>query len=107
MTLPPAPVASLEIEIAVALPAHQRLLSLRVDAGTTVGQALELAAPQLGADGPRSDQPVGVWGVVVARDRVLVTGDRIELYRPLPVDPKETRRRLAREGRTMGQRITR
>ena len=107
MTLPADPVAALAIEIAVALPAYQRLLKLQVDAGTTVGQALELAAAQLGADGPRADQPVGLWGVVVARDRVLAAGDRIELYRPLPVDPKETRRRLAREGRTMGHRVTR
>jgi hypothetical protein len=37
----------------------------------------------------------------VAPGHVLVDGDRVELYRPLPADPKDTRRRLAREGRTM------
>lgn len=35
---------------------------------------------------------VGVWGKVVTEDHVLRQGDRLELYRPLRVDPKEARR---------------
>jgi len=37
----------------------------------------------------------------VPRDRVLAAGDRVEVLRPLVEDPKERRRRLAREGRSM------
>jgi uncharacterized protein len=36
---------------------------------------------------------LGVWGVVCQPDQVLRDGDRVELYRPLQVDPKEARRR--------------
>ena len=34
----------------------------------------------------------GVWGRVQPLDHVLRDGDRVELYRPLTVDPKEARR---------------
>ena len=35
-------------------------------------------------------------------DEVLQPGERVEIYRPLKADPKEVRRRLAAEGKTMG-----
>jgi len=40
---------------------------------------------------------VGVFGSGVARDASLRDGDRIELYRPLLIDPKEARRRRAQK----------
>lgn len=41
----------------------------------------------------------GVWGRPVGWDRVLVDGDRLELCRPLSVDPKVARReRFQRQG---------
>ena len=46
---------------------------------------------------------VGIFGTVVGQDHRLADGDRIELLRPLAADPKEQRRRLARQGRTMGR----
>jgi len=50
---------------------------------------------------------LGIHGRTVSPERVLADGDRVELYRRLPADPKETRRRLAREGRTMGRTVGR
>jgi len=42
---------------------------------------------------------VGVWGRAVALDAALQHGDRVEVYRPLKVDPKVARReRFARQG---------
>jgi putative ubiquitin-RnfH superfamily antitoxin RatB of RatAB toxin-antitoxin module len=42
---------------------------------------------------------VGVWGRRVGPDQVLREGDRIEIYRPLQVDPKVARReRFRRQG---------
>ncbi|MBW2472464.1 MAG: RnfH family protein, partial [Deltaproteobacteria bacterium] len=37
------------------------------------------------------------------RGRRLTDGDRVELYRPLEIDPREARRQLAEAGRTMRQ----
>ena len=41
----------------------------------------------------------GIWGKPCGLEHVLQTGDRLELYRPLLVDPKRARReRFARQG---------
>lgn len=41
----------------------------------------------------------GIWGRTRSLDEALHDGDRVELYRPLQVDPKEARRlRAARQG---------
>lgn len=45
---------------------------------------------------------IGVWGRVRALDTVLRERDRIEVYRPLTVDPKEARRQRYRD---RGERI--
>ena len=39
--------------------------------------------------------PVGVFGESVGRELKLREGDRVEIYRPLLIDPKEARRRRA------------
>ena len=42
-----------------------------------------------------STQSVGVWGRRCALDTLLHEGDRVEIYRPLLLDPMEARRRRA------------
>ena len=44
---------------------------------------------------------VGIFGKAAKRDRVLVAGDRIEIYRPLLADPKEVRKLRAAQGKQM------
>jgi putative ubiquitin-RnfH superfamily antitoxin RatB of RatAB toxin-antitoxin module len=77
---------------------HRLVLSL--PAGSTVGDALQASGwrEQFGSgvlDGLRP----GVWGRTCELQAVLRDRDRIELYRPLQVDPKEARRqRYRRDG---------
>jgi len=72
--------------------------------GATALQVLQLLAKPLGLDQAAlqavvSDGRVGVWGKPVPADRMLVEGDRLEVYRPLTVDPKVARRkRFVRQG---------
>jgi putative ubiquitin-RnfH superfamily antitoxin RatB of RatAB toxin-antitoxin module len=47
---------------------------------------------------------LGVFGELAGEHYMLEDGDRLEIYRPLISDPKEARRRLAREGKVMGSR---
>lgn len=66
-----------------------------VPVGASVAEALRLTAG-CDADGATD---VGIWGKKVALTRVLCEGDRVEVYRPLRVDPKVARReRFARQG---------
>ena len=99
---------SIAIEIACAERERQSVLRLDVPAGCTAGQALALSgifALHSGLD-PASCG-IGIYGREVPRDHVLTAGDRIEVLRPLPEDPRERRRRLAREGKAIGGRSTR
>ena len=81
---------------------RQTMLELEVAEGTTAGEAVERSGIRALHPGIARDAPLGIHGHSVAPGRVLAAGDRVELYRPLPADPKETRRQLARAGRTMG-----
>lgn len=42
------------------------------------------------------DLPVGIFGQLVSLNTVVQSGDRLEVYRPLVMDPKEKRRQRAR-----------
>jgi putative ubiquitin-RnfH superfamily antitoxin RatB of RatAB toxin-antitoxin module len=73
---------------------------LQLEEGSTVAQALQACGLQtvLVSD---ASQPagLGVWGKRVTPAHVLRDQDRLEIYRPLTVDPKVARReRFARQG---------
>lgn len=91
------------VSVAYAERDRQTVIELNVPAGTTAREAVERSAIRARHPGIPADAPLGIYGRAVPPGWVLEAGDRVELYRPLPADPKETRRRLAREGRTMGR----
>ena len=96
---------TLHVEVVFALPEQQELVGLEVAEGTTVAQAIEQSG--IAGNFPQQDLSrcvVGVWGQVVERDRRLQDGDRVEIYRPLQMDPQDARRELAAKGRSMGKR---
>lgn len=75
--------------------------TLRLAPGTTVNDAV--LASGLAQRFPDLDwrhaMTPGVWGRAVAWDQALKDGDRLELCRPLTVDPKVARReRFQRQG---------
>lgn len=88
--------AAIDVEVVYALPSEQILLRLSVAAGATVAQAINLSGlPQRYPGVNISLAQVGIFGRIVALDTMLKAGDRIEVYRPLIVDPKDARRRRA------------
>ncbi len=94
----------ISVEVVFATPGEQRLVSLSLPPGSTVNDAI--VKSRLDAHFPSQDfavSEVGIWGRVVERDQELATGDRVEIYRPLKMDPREARRRLAAAGQTMAR----
>ncbi|MCX9152294.1 RnfH family protein [Pseudomonas sp. TB1-B1] len=84
-----------EIEVVYAAVDRQVLLAVAVAPGTSLRAAV--LASGMAAQFPGVDLagcPLGVFGKVVADAdaRAVQAGDRIEIYRPLLVDPKEVRR---------------
>lgn len=87
---------SVHVQLCYARPDRQFLLDLNVAPGTSVLQAIKDSgivqqAPEIDVSVMR----VGIYGKLKALDTVLREHDRIEIYRPLIADPKETRRRRA------------
>ncbi len=98
------PSTRIRVEVAYATPARQTLFELEVAAGATVRQAIDLsgirtAHPEIDISSVR----VGIFGSVASLDAVLADGDRVEIYRPLLADPKETRRRRVGSGKRRGK----
>lgn len=86
----------IHVQLCYAAPACEYLRELTVARGTTIVQAIEQSG--ILADMPGIDltvQPVGIYAKKKPLDTVLREHDRIEIYRPLVADPKDSRRKRA------------
>ena len=95
--------ALLSIEVCYALPDGQTLIPVRLPEGATVQAALDASGilqryPQIDL----AQQKVGVFGKLRPLDTVLADHDRVEIYRPLIVDPKAARQRRVEKTRKEG-----
>jgi uncharacterized protein len=95
--------AMLSIEVCYAHPGEETLLAIELPEGATVRQALEASGilerfPQINL----AQQKVGVFGKLKPLDAVLADHDRVEIYRPLLVDPKAARQRRVEKTRKEG-----
>lgn len=94
--LPRSSTAGIHIQICYARPDKQFLLEQTVAEGTTIQQAIQSSgiiqqAPEIDVSVWR----VGIYGKLKTLDTVLREHDRIEIYRPLIADPKDSRRKRA------------
>jgi len=80
---------ALRVEVVAAFPGKESVVAVSLPEGATVRDAL-LAA------GLKDEKSVGIFGAAVTPDTLVADGDRVEVYRPLEIDPKEARRRRAK-----------
>jgi putative ubiquitin-RnfH superfamily antitoxin RatB of RatAB toxin-antitoxin module len=93
----------IRVEVVAALRSKQAIVRLAVPAGSSAADAVSAAALQKAF--PDIDFGVcrlAVWGQPVERDQPLRSGDRVEVLRPLTIDPRDARRELAKSGKSMG-----
>ncbi|WP_085677196.1 MULTISPECIES: RnfH family protein [unclassified Pseudomonas] len=91
-----------KVEVAYATAERQWLLACEVPDGASVREALRLCGIAAQVGGLDVEQcPVGIFGkqVADAHERVVEEGDRLEIYRPLLLDPKEARRQRAAQAK--------
>jgi putative ubiquitin-RnfH superfamily antitoxin RatB of RatAB toxin-antitoxin module len=86
----------LQVYVVYATPQDEFVHPMKVEPGTTIGQAVEGSGvlarfPDINL----VTQPVGIYGKKKTLDTVLRERDRIEIYRPLVADPKDSRRKRA------------
>jgi len=86
----------IRVEVAVAWPELQLVVPLELPLGSTLADAIDRSGlrrrfPALEIDSDR----IGVFAEKRELNDTLADGDRVEIYRPLQVDPKEARRKAA------------
>lgn len=84
----------IHITIAYATPEKQIELPLELEAYATISIAIKKSGVLDKFPNIRFPEvAVGIWGKKKTLDCPVRDGDRVEIYRPLTVDPKEARRR--------------
>jgi putative ubiquitin-RnfH superfamily antitoxin RatB of RatAB toxin-antitoxin module len=96
--------ARIGVEVVYALPAEQRVVQLELEAGATAIEALRASGlldrhPEIAGAEPL----LGIFGARVKPDACLKAGDRVEVYRPLRLDPMAARRAKASRARRSGR----
>ena len=91
--------AFFSVEVAYALPQRQRIVTLTVPRGTSAHEAVRLSG--IADEFPEIDVDTAEMGIFakaldgktlpLPKDYQLAARDRVEIYRPLLVDPKEAR----------------
>lgn len=88
----------IRVEVVYANEQSQKVISLEVDEGTTIEMLIRRSG--MLAYFPEIDltrQSVGVFSRQRALTDIVHAGDRVEIYRPLQIDPKEARRARAKK----------
>lgn len=81
------------IEVAYALPELQSVITIKVKQGTTALQAiLQSGILDLHTEINPTKLTVGIFGKHIKTHNTLKAHDRVEIYRPLLINPKEARR---------------
>jgi hypothetical protein len=87
---------TIHVEVALAMPERQELIALEVISGSTLADAIAQSGVIEMFEGFELDvTKIGIFGLKASQDQVLREGDRVEIYRPLIADPKESRRQRA------------
>jgi hypothetical protein len=94
-----------EAQVVLALPTRSLQATVRLPAGSTLADAVRASGLIQQADRVHADEriaelaavmsgawSVGVYGKLRQPDELLRAGDRVEIYRPLTIDPKDARR---------------
>lgn len=92
--------STITVEVAYARPERQWLIPLTLPEGATVLDAvMQSGLPDQIPDLPPLAGHVGLHGIPVPPTQTLADGDRVEINRPLTIDPKDARRARAVKGR--------
>ncbi|GGY37419.1 UPF0125 protein [Bacterioplanes sanyensis] len=96
----------IEVEVAYALPHKQRILTVQVEEGATLLDAVR--ASGIEREFPELDIEQAKFGIFGKASRApdkdtVRSGDRVEIYRPLLIDPKQARANRAAKAAAKSQ----
>jgi putative ubiquitin-RnfH superfamily antitoxin RatB of RatAB toxin-antitoxin module len=83
----------ISVKVAYALETHQEVISVELPVNSTVEQAIRASSIlHKYREIELADYAVGIYGKVVQYNQILCDQDRVEIYRPLAIDPMQARR---------------
>ena len=85
----------MEVEVCYALPTVATRIAVTLQPGATVEEAITASRIVALLSLDRGALGLAIFGRRATPDTLLEEGDRVELLRPLSVDPKDARRRRA------------
>ncbi len=89
--------ALVKVEVAYANPDEQRIIQLEVEENTSLETVIDRSGIlEIFPEIDLTKQKIGVFGKLRKLNELIKAGDRIEIYRPLLIDPKEARRAKAK-----------
>ena len=79
----------IQVGVAYATNEEQAWLDISVFEGATIKEAIELSGilkkfPEVDLE----KQKVGIFGEIASLDTIVEDGDRVEIYRPIKIDPE-------------------
>lgn len=93
----------IRVEVVFGLPDRQSLIVVNSDAQASCNDVIDASGlARLYPESGIAELPIAIWGRPADRGDEAKHGDRIELLRPLQMDPRDARRQLASEGQFMG-----
>lgn len=96
---------TISVEVAYAKPEQQKIIKLQVESGCTALLAAQRSGiAEVFPEIDLSAVKMGIFGKVIAKpeNHELQHGDRVEIYRPLLIDPKELRKARAAKAKQAG-----
>ena len=90
----------IKVEVAYALPDQQKILALDVVPGATAVEAVKMSGiSNLFPEIDLAISKLGIFGKAISdpESHELREGDRVEIYRPLKIDPKQARLNRAKK----------
>lgn len=88
--------STVNVEVVYALPEQAIRINLQLPAGASLADAITASGlAERFAEIAANECRMGIFSRIMPVDTLLQEGDRVEIYRPLRVDPKEARRRRA------------
>ena len=93
----------MKVEVVYASVTEQMLLEVELEKDASVQQAIKKSGllqqfPEINLD----TQTVGIFSRRVNLEHLLQAGDRVEIYRPLTIDPKDARMARVKAERDSG-----
>ena len=88
--------STFRVEVVYAEPGHQTRVAVHVEPGTSAADVIEQSGVlKLHPEIDLAKNRIGIFSRLIKPGYAVAAGDRVEIYRPLKIDPREARRQLA------------